>query len=120
MTPGYIPLARFGQVVVLIGILNLIDNYFKIKAALFLKIGQNTFAIYVVHAIILYNGIFGWGLQPNVFDKNLGPWVSVAISSTAIVFFTLMVKYIEPLEKIYYQILHLLWIKRNKMSNSEE
>jgi hypothetical protein len=112
MIPAHIPISRFGQVVVLLGILILIDKYFKVKAPLFLKIGQNTFAIYVIHALILYNGIFGWGLQPAVFNKNLSPWLAVAISLSAIAFFTLMVKYIEPLEKFYYGILYKLRLKK--------
>lgn len=112
MIPAHIPISRFGQVVVLLGILILIDKYFKVKAPLFLKIGQNTFAIYVIHAIILYNGIFGWGLQPAVFDKNLSPWLAGAISLTAIAFFTILVKYIEPLEQLYYSVLYKLRLKK--------
>jgi hypothetical protein len=114
MHPGYIPLSRFGQVVVLIGILNVIDTFFTVKLPLFLKLGQNTFAIYVIHAIILYNGIFGLGLQPHVFDRNLHPMVAVCISLSAILFFTLMVKYIEPLEKFYYNALHFLKLRKRK------
>lgn len=112
MIPAHIPISRFGQVVVLLGILILIDKYFNVKAPLFLKIGQNTFAIYVIHAIILYNGIFGWGLQPAIFDKNLSPWLAGAISLTAIVFFTILVKYIEPLEQLYYSVLYKLRLKK--------
>lgn len=111
---GYIPLSRYGQVVIILGVLSLIDKYFVIKNSLFIKIGQNTFAIYVVHAIILYNGIFGLGLQPHVFDKNLDPYTSIAISIGAITFFFIMVKYIEPLEKIYNEFLYLIRVKKRK------
>lgn len=107
-------ISRFGQVVVLIGILMLVDKYIDVKAPLFLKIGQTTFPVYVVHVIILYGGIFGFGLKPYVFDRNLSPYAAIAISATAIAFFAVMVKYIEPLEKIYDSVLIFLRIKKRK------
>ena len=88
---------RYGQVVSLLGILMLIDKYFDVKAKLFLKIGQNTLPIYVVHVIILYGGIFGFGLKPLLFEQNLNPWISGSISLVFIALFASMVKYIEPL-----------------------
>lgn len=105
-------MSRFGQVVVLIGLLMLIDRSFKIKAPLFLKVGQTTFPIYVVHVIILYGGLFGFGLKPDVFDRNLSPYLAVAISATAIAFFVMMVKYIEPLTKIYDSVMYALRVKK--------
>lgn len=92
---------RFGQVLIVLGILMLIDSRFKVKAPLFLKLGQNTLPIYIVHVLILYGGIFGFGLKPLAFDENLPPYAAVAVSITAILFFILMVKYIEPLERYY-------------------
>lgn len=105
-------LSRFGQVIVLLGILILIDKFFEVKAKLFLKIGQNTFPIYVVHVIILYGGILGFGLKPNLFNRSLDPWFSVSISVIALFTFVLMVKYIEPLEAQYNKVLRYLRIKK--------
>ncbi len=105
-------ISRFGQVVVLIGLLILVDKYVKVKSGLFLKIGQNTFPIYVVHVMILYGGIFGFGLKPNVFDRDLSPILAVTIATTAIAFFILMVAYIEPLQKLYNGILYRLRLKK--------
>lgn len=107
-------LSRFGQVIVLLGIIILIDKFFKVKDSLFLKIGQNTFPIYVIHVMILYGGLFGFGLKPDLIDRNLHPLAALAISATAIAFFTLMVKYMEPLTKLYNKAVHVLWIKRQK------
>jgi hypothetical protein len=105
---------RLGQVISLLGILMLVDAYFKIKSGLFLKIGQNTLPIYIVHVIILYGGIFGIGLKPYAFDETLGPIASFAISITAISCFFILVKYIEPLEKMYYSVKNkLLFIKHS-------
>jgi hypothetical protein len=97
---------RFGQVISLLGILMIVDSNFKIKAALFLKLGQNTLPIYIVHVIILYGGIFGFGLVPNLFDRNLNPIGAISISITAIFAFVAFIKYIEPLEIFYNKFLN--------------
>lgn len=103
---------RFGQVVSLLGIFMLIDKYIDVKAKLYLKIGQNTFPIYVVHVIILYGGIFGFGLKPLLFDENLSPWLAACISLVSILFFALMVYFIEPLENLYTKVLGIFSFKR--------
>ena len=105
-------ISRLGQVIVLIGILILVDKYFKVKSGLFLKVGQNTFPVYVVHVIILYGGLFGFGLKPHVFDRDLSPWAAITVAITAIAFFILMVAYIEPLEKLYNNVLFALRLKK--------
>lgn len=103
---------RFGQVIAFLGSLMLIDKYMNIKAKLFLKIGQNTLPIYVVHVIILYGGIFGFGLSPMAFNRNLHPLTAISISLFSILMFALMVKYIEPLERYYSKVLHFIKLKR--------
>jgi hypothetical protein len=105
---------RYGQVVSVLGIFMLIDKYVDVKAKLYLKLGQNTLPIYVVHVIILYGGIFGIGLKPLVFDENLGPWIAAGISAIAILFFTLMVYYIEILEDKYETFIRLITFKKKK------
>jgi hypothetical protein len=105
---------RYGQVVSVLGIFMLIDKYVDVKAKLYLKLGQNTLPIYVVHVIILYGGIFGIGLKPLVFDENLGPWIASGISAIAILFFTLMVHYIEILEDKYETFIRLITFKKKK------
>lgn len=104
----------FGFIVSLLGLLMLVDNFFNIKAKLFLKLGQNTLPIYVVHVIILYGGIFGIGLKPLLFDENLNPWISAGISATVILLFTLMVAYIDIFKKKYSAFIRLITFKNIK------
>ncbi len=99
-----ITVARLGQVIAVLGALMLVDKLFTIKSGLFLKIGQHTLPIYVVHVIILYGGITGLGLKPEVFNRDLAPYWAILISITAMSLSALMVKYIEPLERIYNRI----------------
>ena len=62
------------------------DSRVNINFPRFLKMGQNTFPIYVVHVIILYGGIFGFGLVPYAFNRNLDPVSSAGVGSCGFVF----------------------------------
>lgn len=107
--------SRMGQVVTLLGILMLVDANFKINAPLFLKMGQTTFPVYIVHVIILYGGILGIGLDPwKAFHHQFNPWVSISISAFFIIVFLIMVKYIEPLTELYYKVFGIFYPKHKK------
>ena len=105
--------ARFGQVLIILGSLMFLDSRFNINFPRFLKMGQNTFPIYVVHVIILYGGVFGFGLVPYAFNRSLDPISSAGVSALAVLFFFLMTQYIEPLALIYNRILIGLKIKKS-------
>ncbi len=110
-------ICRLGQILGVLGILMYIDKHFNINSELFLKIGQNTLPVYVVHVIILYGGIIGYGL--NLFiEKQLHPWVAIAGAVTFISSFIIMVKYLEPLEQGYARVMSYIlpwrWKKRNQ------
>lgn len=102
---------RFGEVTAIIGLLILVEKYGKFNKTLFLKLGQNTFALYVIHVIILYGGIFGIGLKPNIINQNLNPYLSIMVSILAILSFTLFVQYIDRFERLYYGILRKIGLK---------
>jgi uncharacterized membrane protein len=91
---------RLGQVLIVIGVLMFIEKYLNIKDSLFLKVGQNTLQIYIVHVIILYSGIFGFGLNQYIKDA-LTPWQAIFSAIGFITLFVIFTKYLEPLTKIY-------------------
>ena len=105
--------ARFGQVLMVLGSLMFLDSRVNINFPRFLKMGQNTFPIYVVHVIILYGGILGYGLVPYAFNRTLDPISSAGVSVLAVLFFFLMTQYIEPLSTMYNRILIGLKIKKS-------
>lgn len=76
---------------------------------LFIKIGQNTLSIYIVHVIVLYNGLFGFGLSSYI-DKNLSPWFAIVGAIGFIMVFVYFVKYIEVFQKQYHKL--FFWKKR--------
>lgn len=78
--------------------------------SLFIKIGQNTLSIYIVHVIVLYNGLIGFGLSSYI-DKNLSPWFSIIGAIGFMIVFVYFVKYIEVFQKQYDKL--FFW-KKNK------
>ena len=91
---------RLGQVLIVIGILMFIEKYFHVKDSLFIKIGQNTLQIYIVHVMILYSGIFGLGLNQYIADA-LNPWQAILSAIGFISVFVIFTKYLEPLTAVY-------------------
>jgi len=66
---------RMGEVLMLLGAVIWLEKRFHPLPAWFLTVGRNTFAIYVAHVILLYGGIFGWGLHLWLREA-LNPWQS--------------------------------------------
>jgi len=84
-----------GMIIIFVALLMLADKYKLIKDNLFLRVGQNTLVIYIVHVIILYGGIFGLGLYPHVLNQSMSPLPSAIFSLGFITFFIALVWAIE-------------------------
>ena len=105
---------RLGQVLFVLAILMLIERFFTIKDSLFLKIGQNTLPIYVIHVIILYSGIFGYGL--NMFLKDtLSPWQAILGAIGFILIFALFIYFFDPIIKIWTDFKARTWGRIGKL-----
>lgn len=61
----------------------------------FLKIGQNTLSVYVLHVIILYRGLFGFKFG-SYFKDHLNPFFSISGAIVFVFFFLAYTQY-EPL-----------------------
>ncbi len=76
--------ARSAQVVAFLGLLRWVEVRFGIGVPRLLCVGRMTFEIYIVHVIILYGGIFGFGLK--IWISNaLNPW---QVTAGAVIFLT--------------------------------
>jgi uncharacterized membrane protein len=95
---------RLGQIFMALGILMLIDKLWDFKGQLFLKIGQNTLPIYIIHVMILYNGFFGYGLKDIIGTRTLSGWQSVIGAAIFIFAFVLFIKYFEFFDGIKQRI----------------
>jgi uncharacterized membrane protein len=104
---------RMGQVFIFLGILVLIDRWIDFKGELFLKIGQNTLPIYIIHVVILYGGIFGLGL--NQFMKHSLSGVEAIFGAALFIgFFVVFINYFEFFDGIKKGVLNLF--KRKKQT----
>jgi hypothetical protein len=107
-------MAGMGIILTALGILILLNRFFTIPQNLFLKMGQNTLPIYVLHVILLYEGIFGLGLYPTFINHNLNPYQAILVSASFIALFFLVVKYIEPLEDLYRTFIRYLFLRKKE------
>lgn len=73
LTPEHWVHDRCGEITTMLGVLIFIDHRFKLRDFWLMEIGRNTLPIYIVHVIVLYNGLFGWGLR-TWLERSLNPW----------------------------------------------
>ena len=76
--------ARSAQVVAFLGLLRWVEVRFGIAVPRMLCVGRMTFEIYIVHVVVLYGGIFGFGLKAWIANA-LNPW---QVTAGAAVFVT--------------------------------
>lgn len=88
-----------GMVMIVLGILIAFEKIKgEIKPNLFLKIGQNTLTIYILHMVVLYGSITGFGLN-RLFHKNLTPWQVIPTVLGFITFFIFLIKYLDIIKE---------------------
>ncbi|MDG1148597.1 MAG: heparan-alpha-glucosaminide N-acetyltransferase domain-containing protein [Crocinitomicaceae bacterium] len=102
---------RMGQVFIALGVLMLVDRWINFKGELFLKIGQNTLPIYIIHVVILYGGIFGFGL--NQFMKHSLSGVEAILGAALFIgLFVVFINYFEFFDGIKKRVLNLFKLKK--------
>ena len=100
-------IGRFGQVLIVLGLLMGTEKYFKRSDGLFLKFGQKTLPIYVIHVMILYSGFIGVGLN-KVWMESLGPWEATFGATLFIAFFVVLIHYFHHIENARVQVKKVL------------
>lgn len=71
------------------------------KSPLFLGMGQNTFFVYVAHAILLYGALVGYSLRDLIQSKLSGLFATIG-ALIFLVFFAYLVKYL-PFIKAFFR-----------------
>jgi hypothetical protein len=108
-------LNAFGQFLIFIGVAITSVKLIQWNYDLFIKIGQNTLSIYIIHVMILYAGLFGFGIN-KLLHRALDPWFAIVCAIGFVLFFTYFVKYIEPINKFYKGIIPFKKLNRKKSS----
>ena len=92
----YIPL---GMVMIVLGILMIFEKLVgEIKPNLFLKMGQNTLTVFILHMIVLYGCITGIGMH-QFFAKSFTPWQVVIGAALFWVLFFVIIYYLEQIKE---------------------
>ena len=87
-----------GMVLLILSILITLEKFIgEIKPNLFLKIGQNTLTIYILHMVLLYGSITGFGIN-RVIHKNLTPWQILPATICFILFFVILIYYLDEIK----------------------
>lgn len=87
-----------GMVLIILSILITLEKFIgEIKPNLFLKIGQNTLTIYILHMVLLYGSIIGFGIN-RVIHKNLTPWQILPATICFILFFVILIYYLDEIK----------------------
>lgn len=118
--------ARVGQILMIFSIFIVLHKHKTLLAKpfhwvpwnndLFIKIGQNTLSIFVLHAIFLYQSFFGWRINTLIYKKLL-PWEAVVGALLFIAFFVIWIKYldiIQQISKALYRKFYRNYLKRKQ------
>ena len=100
-------LEKLGIVIVVLATLLGLETYvLKIKKEnLFLKIGQNTLSIYIIHMMILYGSVIKYGINDYLHHK-LGPWEVIPYTLGFWLIFIVFVYFIDDIRaKLHF----ILW-----------
>jgi hypothetical protein len=100
-------LDKFGMVLVILALLLGLETYvLKIKKDnLFLKIGQNTLSIFIIHMMLLYGSVIRIGINDFLHEK-LGPYEVIPYTLGFWLIFIVFVYYIDQIRaKLHF----ILW-----------
>ena len=102
---------NLGWILMILGGLSSIEKIFTIKDNLFIRIGQNTLSIFIIHMILLYGAIINFGISTfiNRTHNALNPYEAGIYATMFIFLFVLMIYFIKPLSKFFDKILDVVF-----------
>ncbi len=83
-----------GVVLMFLAVLISIEKLWVIKQSLFLKIGQNTLTIYILHNILLYGTITGIGIH-SCLERKISGWYIIPSTVLFLFTFVMLIKYLD-------------------------
>jgi hypothetical protein len=100
-------LDKFGMVLVILSLLLGLETYvLKIKKDnLFLKIGQNTLSIFIIHMMLLYGSVIRIGVNDFLHEK-LGPYEVIPYT---LGFWLIFIVYVYYIDVIRAKLHFILW-----------
>ena len=77
-----------------------LSGFERLRHPYFMAVGQETFVIYVIHAIILYGAITGYSLR-SFLENKLSPLASIFGAIFFLAFFIGLVQVLEPIRHFF-------------------
>ena len=106
-----------GWVLLILGCLATFEKLVSIKENLFIRIGQNTLSIFVIHMMLLYGAVIRIGIG-TFFSKTknpLNPYEAGIGAALFITLFVVMIYYIDPLTAWFNKVLDIVIPIRKKI-----
>ena len=95
LSTGVFTYYRFGEVLILTAIIAALAHWTRIPR--FLTVcGSETLTIYFLHVIVIYGGIFGYGLK-SVVAHEVGGWTATLMALVVILLFVALALHLEKL-----------------------
>jgi peptidoglycan/LPS O-acetylase OafA/YrhL len=87
-------------VAILLILFTYLSGFERFRPKLFMAVGQETFAIYVIHAIILYGAIVGYSLR-SFLENKLSALEAILGAILFLAFFIGLVQVLEPIRHFF-------------------
>ena len=101
-------------VAILLILFTYISGFERFRPKLFMAVGQETFAIYVIHAIILYGAVIGYSLR-SFLENQLSAMEAILGAIIFLAFFIALVQILEPIRH-FFRNFRTLFISNGKHS----
>lgn len=102
---------RLGNVLILLSVFYALEQF--LQKSLILKIGQKTLSIYVIHFIIIYGSLTGFGLH-QIIGKTLSPTLAILGAISFITIVVIIALYGVKTNAIVYQKLRTFMSENKK------
>jgi hypothetical protein len=99
-----------GVVFIVLSLLSTFERLVKIKENLFIRIGQNTLSIFIIHMMLLYGAVIKIGIG-TFFSRShnaLNPYEAGIGAGLFIALFVVMIYYIVPLSNWFHRMLDII------------
>lgn len=99
-----------GVVFIVLSLLSTFERLVTIKENLFIRIGQNTLSIFIIHMMLLYGAVIKVGIG-TFFSRShnpLNPYEAGIGAALFITLFVVMIYYIEPLTNWFDRMLDIV------------
>jgi hypothetical protein len=114
---------RFSLSLVLVmGVILATRNKTSINGTL-LAVGQNTLPIFILHLVVLYGAVSGYGLDTIITSFNANdlesyrqPWITIGFAAIFIGIFVVFASKIEALTEFYRKFCNILFLKPKSKS----